>query len=211
MLASVRGRSRMNSSRQMALATRSAQPWSSASSLNRSAISWMSVRFSFDRLPSTSSNTLSSVTSVPMRLLGHGRPVRHQHLVGLLDDRPVAAAVVPGRAGLEPDARHDADAQVDVVRRVRVELDEIALGDLGAAGRPLQPQGGVQRPLVLGEELLQRRLGLRASWPAPAWWRPPGCRRGRGRPGSGSGPAAWPVRPASSRWRRPPRRASPAR
>ena len=164
MFASVRGRSRMNSSRQTTLATRSAQPWSSGSSLNRSPISWMSVRFSLERLPSTSSNTLSSVTSVPTGLRGHGRPLGDEHLVGLLDDRPVAAAVMPGRTGLEPDARHDPDAEVDVVRRVRVELDEIGLGDLGAAGRPLQPQGGVERPLVVGEELLEG--GDRPSGPA---------------------------------------------
>ena len=69
MFASVRGRSRRNSSRQMTLATRSAQPWSSASSLNRWPISWMSVRFSLERLPSTNSNTLSSVTSEPMGFL----------------------------------------------------------------------------------------------------------------------------------------------
>ena len=87
----------------------------------------MSVRFSFERLPSTNSNTLSSVTSAADGLLGERRPVRHQHLVRLLDDRPVAAAVMPGRTGLEPNARHDADAQIDVVRRIGVELDEIAL------------------------------------------------------------------------------------
>ena len=88
-------------------------------------------------------------------LLGECRAIGDEHLVGLLDDRPVAAAVVPGRTGLEPDARHDADAEVDVVRRVRVEVDEIALVDVGAAGRAFQPQGGVQLPLVVGEELLQ--------------------------------------------------------
>ena len=65
MFASVRGRSRRNSRRQTTLATRSAQPWSSGSSLNRWPMSWMSVRFSLERLPSTSSYTLSSVTSVP--------------------------------------------------------------------------------------------------------------------------------------------------
>ena len=94
-------------------------------------------------------------------LLGKRRALRDEHLVGLLDDRPVAAAVVPGRTGLEADARHDADAQVDVVRRVGVKLNEIGLVDVGAAGGPLQPQGGVQRPLIVGEQLLERRLGQR--------------------------------------------------
>ena len=91
------------------------------------------------------------------RLRRHRRAVGHEHLIGLLDDRPVAAAVVPGRTGLEPDARHDADAEVDVVRRVRVEVDEIRLVDLGLAGRAFQPQGGVELPLVLAVELGQDR------------------------------------------------------
>ena len=112
------------------------------------------MRFSFERLPSTNSNTLSSVTSAPMGFLAKAVRSRHQHLVGLLDDRPVAAAVMPRSAGLEPDARHDPDAEVDVMRRVRVELDEIVLVDVGAAGRALQPQGSVQRALVIGEEFL---------------------------------------------------------
>ena len=43
------------------------------------------------------------------------------------------------------------------MRRIRVELDEIRLADLGLAGRAFQPQGGVQLPLVLGVELLQDR------------------------------------------------------
>ncbi len=68
MLASVRGRSRTNSSRQTTFATRSAQPPSAGSSWNRRAISPISVRFSVERLPSTSSYTLSSVTSVPTGL-----------------------------------------------------------------------------------------------------------------------------------------------
>jgi hypothetical protein len=79
-------------------------------------------------------------------LAGKSRAIRHQHLVGLLDDRAVAAAVVPGSAGLEPNARHDPDAEVDVVRRIGVEVDEVVFADVGAAGGALQPQGGVQLP-----------------------------------------------------------------
>ena len=35
---------------------------------------------------------------------------------------------------------HDADAEVDVVRRIGIELDEIGLGDLGLAGRSFQAE-----------------------------------------------------------------------
>jgi hypothetical protein len=69
-----------------------------------------------------------------------------------------------GRTGLEPDARHDADAKIDVMRRIRVETDEIRLADLGLPGRAFQPQGGVQLPLMVVVELCQerdRRLFLR--------------------------------------------------
>jgi hypothetical protein len=63
----------------------------------------------------------------------------------LLDDRPVAAAVVARRAGLEPDPGHDADAEVDVVRRVGVELHKIGLANVHTASRSLESQGGIER------------------------------------------------------------------
>ena len=43
------------------------------------------------------------------------------------------------------------------MRRVRIELDEILLADLGLAGRAFQPECIVQLSLVLREELLQDR------------------------------------------------------
>ena len=96
----------------------------------------------------------------PDGLLGECRAIRHQHFVRLLDDRPIAAAVMPRGTGLKPNARHDADAKIDIVGRIRVEVDEVAFVDVGTAGRSLQPQGGVQLPLILGEEFLQRLLGF---------------------------------------------------
>lgn len=71
-------------------------------------------------------------------LLGESGPFGHQHLVGLFDDRPVAAAVVPRCTRLEPDARHDADAEFNVVRWVGVELDKIGLVDIGAVSRAFE-------------------------------------------------------------------------
>ena len=64
---------------------------------------------------------------------------------------------MPGVSRLEPNPRHDAYAEVDVVRRVRVEVDEIHRADLGLAGGPFEPQGGVQLPLVVVVELCQER------------------------------------------------------
>lgn len=81
-------------------------------------------------------------------LAGEGRPVRHQHLVGLFNDCPVAAAVVSRRTRLEPNARHDADAKVDVVRRIRIELQKIELVDVRATSRSFEPKGGVQQARI---------------------------------------------------------------
>ena len=63
------------------------------------------------------------------RTIGEPRPIGYKHLVSLLDDRPVASSEVPGRSGLKPNSRHDADADVDVMRWVRIELDEIIFTD----------------------------------------------------------------------------------
>ena len=50
---------------------------------------------------------------------------------------------------LKPDARHDPDTKVDVMRRVWIEVYEISLGDLGLAGGAFEPQRGVQLTLVV--------------------------------------------------------------
>ena len=73
-------------------------------------------------------------------LLGQGRPVGHEHLVGLLDDRSVTAAVVAWCARLKANARHDPDAQVDVVRWVRVEQNKIVFLHIRLAACPFQSQ-----------------------------------------------------------------------
>jgi hypothetical protein len=67
---------------------------------------------------------------------------------------------MPGGAGLKADARHDTDTKFDIVRRVRVEVNEIAFVEIAAPGRSLQPQCRVQLSLILGEEFFQRLFGL---------------------------------------------------
>ena len=42
--------------------------------------------------------------------------------------------------GLKSNARHDADAEIDVVRRIWIEVNEIAFVDVSAAGRAFEPQ-----------------------------------------------------------------------
>jgi len=44
---------------------------------------------------------------------------------------------MPHRAGLQPDAGHDVDREVDVVRQVRVEVDERLLAHPALAGGAL--------------------------------------------------------------------------
>jgi len=64
------------------------------------------------------------------RTIGEPRPVGYKHLVGLFDDGPIASSKMPGRSGLKPNPRHDADADIDVMRRVWIELDEIIFTDI---------------------------------------------------------------------------------
>ena len=124
----------------------------------------MSVRFSFERLPSTSSYTLSSVTSVPTGSLATGRAIVGEHLIGLLDDRPVAASVMARSPWLKPDARHDADTEVDVMGRIRVEPHEVVLAKFRVAGGALETEGGIQGAFdCLGKQLTEERR-LHASF-----------------------------------------------
>jgi len=57
----------------------------------------------------------------------------------LLDDRTVAATVMPWSTRLKSNARHDPDAEVDVMWRVWVKMNEIAFVDVGAPGRAFEP------------------------------------------------------------------------
>jgi hypothetical protein len=78
----------------------------------------------------------------------------------MLDNRPVTAAVLAWRSRLQSDARHNANTQVDVMRRIGIKLHEITFAERRAPTRAFKTQGGVQRPLVICEELLQDRLRL---------------------------------------------------
>jgi len=93
-------------------------------------------------------------------LPGERSSIRHQHLVRLFDDGTVAAAVVAGSARLKANARHDPDAEIDVVRWVRIKMNEITLVDIGAPGCSFKPQSRVQLTLIVGEKFLQRLLGF---------------------------------------------------
>src|ERR1039458_10847705 len=74
----------------------------------------------------------------PKWLLGECRPIRHQHLIRLLDDRTVATTVMPWSARLKSNSRHDPDAEIDVVWRVGVKVNEITFVDVGATCRAFE-------------------------------------------------------------------------
>ena len=90
----------------------------------------------------------------PDGLFGERRAVRHQHFIRLFDDRAVAAAVMPWGTGLKSNARHDPDAEINVMGRVWVEMNEVALADVGAAGCSFQTKSGVQLPFIPFEQVL---------------------------------------------------------
>ena len=52
---------------------------------------------------------------------------------------------------LKPDARHDADTEVDVMRWVRIEVYEISLANLSLTGSAFEPQSGVELTLIVIE------------------------------------------------------------
>ena len=75
----------------------------------------------------------------PNGLLGECRAIRHQHLVRLLDDRTVAATVMPWSPWLKSNARHDPDAEIDVMWRIGIKVNEITFVDVGATSRAFEP------------------------------------------------------------------------
>ncbi len=75
----------------------------------------------------------------PDGLLGECRTIRHKHLVRLLDNRTIAATVMSWSAWLKSNARHDADAEIDVMWRIGVKVNEITFVDVGPARRTFKP------------------------------------------------------------------------
>ena len=61
------------------------------------------------------------------------RPIGHKYLVSLFNNRPVASTKMPRCTWLKPNPRHNADADVDIVRRVWVELNEVLFADVCSA------------------------------------------------------------------------------
>ena len=99
MFASVRGRSRTNSRRQITLATRNAQPPILGIALEPLADvvnvgAFLVGQVAFDQLVHLVERDQRSRSAWPPC-----RAIRHEHFVGLLDDRAVAAAVMPGAPG----------------------------------------------------------------------------------------------------------------
>ena len=72
------------------------------------------------------------------RLIGEPGPVRHEHFKTLLDDAAIAAAGPFWRVGMQPDAGHDVNGEVDQMRKIRIKVDKLIFVELRAAARPLQ-------------------------------------------------------------------------
>ena len=83
-----------------------------------------------------------------------GAGVDH-HLLGLFDDSAVTAADVTMCSPFEPQPRNNVDAEIDLVRQIRIQLDEVIFVQRDFPAGAFQFTEGVEPSLIRLEKLCQ--------------------------------------------------------